>query len=134
MQAKILVIDDDELLRRTIRFVLEDRGFQVFEAPDGSEGFDIASEASPDVILLDIRMAEMNGFSTLQAIKGDPLLQHIPIIMMTGMPSELSKKRCKQAGAEYFLTKPFSASHLIDLITMIPVRTKGLRLSSDIQL
>ena len=134
MALKVLVIDDDELLRRTIRFVLEDKGFQVLEAPDGSQGFDIASEAAPDIILLDIRMAEMNGFSTLQAIKGDPLLQHIPIIMMTGMPTELSKKRSKQAGAEYFLTKPFSASHLIDLITMVPARTRGLKVSSDIQM
>jgi CheY-like chemotaxis protein len=76
----------------------------------------------------------MNGFSTLQTIKEDPLLQHIPIIMMTGMPTDLGRKRSKQAGAEYFLTKPFSANHLIDLLTLIPAREKGIRLSSDVRL
>ena len=132
--ASILIIDDDALLRRTIRFVLEDRGYQVFEASNGSEGFDIASGVVPDIVLLDIRMAEMNGFSTLQAIKGDPLLRHIPIVMMTGMPNDLSRKRSKQAGAEYFLAKPFSVNHLIDLIGMIPMRTRAeARFSSDLR-
>jgi CheY-like chemotaxis protein len=124
MKTSILIIDDDALLRWTIRFVLEDHEYEVFEAGDGSEGFDIACEVMPDVILLDIRMAEMNGFSTLQTIKGDPQLQHIPIVMMTGMPNDLSRKRSKQAGAEYYLTKPFSVEHLLDLIEMIPFRTK----------
>ncbi len=134
MKTRILIIDDDALLRRTIRFVLEDRDYQVFEASNGSEGFDIACEVVPDVVLLDIRMAEMNGFSTLQTLKGDPLLQHIPIIMMTGMPNDLSRKRSKQAGAEYFLAKPFSVNHLLDLIGMIPVRARAAaRISSDLR-
>lgn len=134
MPTRILVIDDDAMLRQTIRFVLEDQGYVVFEAPDGSQGFDVACEAQPDVILLDIRMGEMNGFSTLQAIKGDPLLQHIPVIMMTGMPTDLGRKRSKQAGAEYFLNKPFSANHLLDLVAMIPARLTGVRYSPDVKL
>ena len=79
-------------------------------------------------------MAEMNGFSTLQTIKGDPLLQHIPIVMMTGMPNDVSRKRSKQAGAEYFLAKPFSVNHLVDLIGMIPLRARAAaRFSPDLR-
>ncbi len=132
MKGTVLVIDDDTLLRQTIRFVLESKEYTVLEAPDGHQGFLLAQQRVPDFVLLDVRMSEMHGYATAQALKEEPLLCHIPIILMTGFASDLGRKRGRNAGADYYLAKPFSASSLLNLLAAIPAQHNAVRFSPDV--
>ncbi|MDP2912415.1 MAG: response regulator [Candidatus Omnitrophota bacterium] len=104
---KILIIDDEGDFCELIKANLELRGsFEVFIAINGKEGIDIARRVKPDIVLLDIRMPEMNGFEVLKRLKRDNATVAIPVIMLSALVDEESKLMAAQLFNELYITKP----------------------------
>ncbi len=114
----LLVIDDEIHIRRLIDRMLSSRGFSVFGAGSGGEAFRMMEENDlrPDIITCDVSMPDMNGFEILSEIKQRPKLAHIPVIMLTAMGQVGEAHRAKEMGASDYITKPFSANSLFDIL------------------
>ena len=104
--SKILIVDDDEMGRVLTRVALEQSGFEVCEAQDGSELSSSFERHRPDLILLDVLMPGMDGYDACALLREDPLGAHVPVLMMTGLDDVESINRAYEAGATDFVTKP----------------------------
>jgi len=95
-QKKILIADDNENIREALTYLLEDEGYKLWLAKDGADTLKKAREVRPDILLLDIMMPEINGYDVCRAIKNDPQLKKIYVIMLTPRgrwPSRSAAKR-----------------------------------------
>src|ERR1019366_7666610 len=110
---KLLVIDDDDALRRTITKQLRSQGFEIFECNNGDEGLQLARAHSPDLIISDVAMERGDGYSLLTRLRQDPLLAGIPFILMTGKPDDAGLRRGMEQGADDYLAKPFTPDALL---------------------
>ena len=111
---KILVIDDAEEMRSTIAELLNLSGFAAVDASDGRTGIRLAQENSPDLILCDVKMANLDGYETLNAIRNDRSTSKIPFIFITG--NKQDSQDGSQIGADGFLAKPFTSVELMRTI------------------
>lgn len=116
--SRILVIDDDEMNLLIARKILE-RHFELCTVTSGKQGFEYLASHTVDLILLDIRMPEMDGFAFLTKIKDNPLLKDIPIICLTADDEQESEVRCFELGAIDFIRKPFIAAIMYQRISRI---------------
>jgi len=109
-------------MRRLIGRMLKAAGFEAIEMASGREALKILSgslenpDLKPDLITCDISMPDMDGFEILEAVRNNPQLTNIPVIMLTAMGQLSDAKRAKEMGAAEFITKPFSAVSLINII------------------
>lgn len=110
--GRVLVVDDERLNRSILRAALGREGHQVVEAADGREALERLADGGVDVVLLDIVMPVMDGYETLAAIKADPNLAHVPVIIISGVDQVDSVVRCIGMGATDYLTKPFQPAIL----------------------
>ena len=106
--ARVLVVDDDEMLRVLTGAALEAAGFSVAEADDGARLLEVFRRERPDVVLLDVLMPELDGFAACAQLRADPLGQHVPVLMMTGLDDVESINRAYEVGATDFVTKPIN--------------------------
>jgi CheY-like chemotaxis protein len=97
---KILVIDDEEPLRKLIRMALQKKGFEILEADNGDGGIALAKTHLPNLILCDVRMAKTDGYMTLNALRKDPETAAIPFILMTGRPDSAGMRQGMIQGAD----------------------------------
>ena len=104
----VLVVDDDITIRILARESLEQAGFGVEEAENGAEGLAAVKRFQPDIVLLDVVMPEMDGFSVCATLRGLPEGDLLPILMMTGMDDTASINRAYEVGATDFITKPIN--------------------------
>lgn len=112
-KLRILIIDDAVDIIRAMSVRLVDAGYEVLSAPDGETGLKVALQASPDAIVLDMRMPGMDGHAVLARLRGDAELGVIPIIVVSANVAEQDQKQARQAGARYVLEKPYDAAMLI---------------------
>jgi DNA-binding response OmpR family regulator len=122
---KILVVDDSLTIRMQVKELLEDNGFQVLLAENGEMCLKVLEKETPEVILLDIIMPEMDGIEVCRRIKTDDALKEIPILILTTVSDIENKVRGLNAGADDYVTKPFEVVELIARVNSI-LRTKGL--------
>lgn len=106
MGKKILVIEDNDLNRTLLRDVLEYYGYEVTEAANGAEGIDRVRESPPALILLDIQMPVMNGFTSIGVLRSDPVLGGTKIIALTSFAMKGDRERIMAAGFDGYLAKP----------------------------
>ena len=106
--GRVLVVDDDQLNRVLLTRSLERQGHRVGSAASGQEALEILREKPFDVVLLDIVMPELDGVSVLERLKRDPVLQHVPVIMISAVDEIDTVVRCIEMGAEDYLPKPFN--------------------------
>lgn len=116
---KILVVEDDALIRELIKINLESAGFMVIQAQDGFMGLEMARAEAPDLIVLDIMLPKMDGFKVCRILKFDDKYKHIPIIMLTARIQEVDKETGFKTGADGYMTKPFEPDELIKRINQI---------------
>lgn len=109
---KILVVDDDNSLRRLIRANLERTNYTVITAENGKEGLNAFSEHQPDVVLLDVSMPGMNGIEVCRRIKSDEANKYVPIILVTGKTELTDRVEGFTAGADDYICKPFEFAEL----------------------
>lgn len=100
----------------TMRFRLEDAGYEVVVAVDGREGLDRVEDGKPDLILLDLMLPKVNGYKVFKTLKADTRYSRIPIIMFTALAQEADKKLGEKLGADAYITKPFDAEMLLGKI------------------
>jgi signal transduction histidine kinase len=108
----ILIIDDELLVRATLAALLQKPNYHVEMAEDGVQGFEMAKQLNPDVILLDVMMPNMNGYEVCKRIRSDPQIGEVPIIMITAMDDRDVKLNSLMVGADDFLSKPFDRLEL----------------------
>jgi two-component system alkaline phosphatase synthesis response regulator PhoP len=114
-KRKILIVDDEPNVRRLVRTILS-KDFIVLEAEDGRQAIDITCTQKPDLILMDIMMPRVDGYTACSAIKNDPTTKSIPVLMLTAVGFELNVKLSQQMGADAYMTKPFNSQALLDKI------------------
>src|SRR2546428_14125433 len=105
---KILLVDDDDMVRDLVAATLKGGDYQLLHAADGGKGLELAREHRPDIVFLDVNMPVMDGVSVCQAIKSDPATANVTVIMLTALGQEGDKDRARRAGADGYFTKPFS--------------------------
>jgi class 3 adenylate cyclase len=106
--AKLLAVDDNDLNRDMLVRRLQKLGYEVTEAGTGRQALQLLKQGNFDLVLLDILMPDLDGFQTLEFMKADPGLRHIPVIMLTALDDVDSTVRCIEAGAEDYVPKPFN--------------------------
>jgi two-component system KDP operon response regulator KdpE len=106
----VLVVDDDQRLRRLLRLNLEKERYRVVTAEDGPTGLEMAELEPPDLILLDVMMPEMDGFTFLQRLR---TFSDVPVLILTAKAEEQDTVRGLDLGADDYLTKPFSPAELL---------------------
>ena len=117
MNKTILIVDDDASIRRLIATTLEDvSGYRMSEAGDGEEAVRRARDVQPSIVFLDIDMPRLNGIETCRRLKSEPSTADATVVMLTGDSEIEAEKEARRAGADLFLTKPFSPLHLLRLV------------------
>jgi adenylate cyclase len=106
--SRLLAVDDDDANREMLVRRLQKLGYEVGEAATGREALNKLKDSNFDLVLLDILMPDLDGFQTLEFIKADPRLRHIPVIMLTALDDVESNVRCIDNGAEDYVSKPFN--------------------------
>lgn len=122
MSKKVLVVDDEKLIVKGIRFSLEQDNMEVDCAYDGEEAFNMAKEKEYDMILLDVMLPKMDGFEVCQAIRE---FSDVPIVMLTAKGEDMDKILGLEYGADDYITKPFNILEVKARIKAIMRRTSG---------
>jgi DNA-binding response OmpR family regulator len=124
MSKKILVVDDDADTRDLLCFNFEHAGFIVNTAVDGDDALIKVRLLEPDLILLDVMMPDVDGFTVCEILRRDPVTANVPIIMLTALNSQLSRLRGMEIGATDYFAKPFDFKKLVarieDLLHLKP--------------
>lgn len=116
MTHTILIADDDPLLTGLVRLKLGRMGFSVVEVSDGAELLSRIDDVQPDIIILDLRMPNMDGKTTLTELKASDRYSHIPVIMLSATKTSFTEAAALDKGASYYLTKPFNPEVLVDYV------------------
>jgi CheY-like chemotaxis protein len=117
MSPWVLIVDDDPFIRKLIATTLEDvSGFELAEAGDGAEALERATVLEPRLIFLDVDMPRLDGIATCRALRAAPRTQSATIVMLTAANADTVERRAAAAGADLFLTKPFSPLDLLRLV------------------
>ncbi|GBE00008.1 polar-differentiation response regulator DivK [bacterium BMS3Abin07] len=114
MTKRILVVEDNEKNRRLIRDILEYHGYEVLEAENGEVGIQMAREYKPDMILMDMQMPVMDGFTAISILKKDPATKGAWIIAVTSFAMAGDKERILAEGADDYISKPLNTRELPD--------------------
>jgi two-component system KDP operon response regulator KdpE len=121
-RRRILVVDDEERMVRFIRLNLEHDGFLVSEAFNGKQAVQRLRDVSPDLILLDVMMPDLDGFEVLQMTRE---ISNVPVIMLTAKGEEDDRIRGLELGADDYITKPFNPRELVSRVKAVLRRTEG---------
>jgi CheY-like chemotaxis protein len=116
----ILIVDDDAAIRRLIATTLEDvSGYRLEEATNGAEAVEQAVDSRPEIVFLDVEMPRLDGIEACRRLRSDPATAGATIVMLTGASGPQAESGAIAAGADLFLTKPFSPLHLPRLVERI---------------
>jgi DNA-binding response OmpR family regulator len=114
--AKIMIVDDEFFISRSLAFMLEKEGYDCITANDGEEALDLVAQGKPAIMFLDINMPNKNGYEVCQEIKKNPETKDIVIIMLTAKGQIEFKDKSFQAGADDFLLKPYDPNLVMAMI------------------
>src|SRR6187401_1765524 len=118
---KLLVIDDNLEIRENTAEILALADYQVFTAPNGKRGVELALKEKPDLIVCDIMMPELDGYGVLHLLRKNPETQSVPFIFLTAKTDRTDLRKGMEMGADDYITKPFED---IELLNAIEVRLK----------
>jgi DNA-binding response OmpR family regulator len=116
MAKRILVVDDDENILNLERTILEQKGFDVTSAGGGADALRVLAGATFDLVLLDVMMPEVDGFTVCRKIKDDPRLKDIPVIFLTAKGGGDALAEGFESGAVMYINKPFTANKLLTIV------------------
>lgn len=136
MPASILIADDYEDNRELLRLILETSGYSLREARNGRECVEVARTSPPDVALIDLSMPVLDGWNTLKELRADERTRKIPCVAVTAFAAEEDRQRVLNAGFDAYLSKPYRAKDLLDIITRLLAtgdgdRSEPLQTSND---
>jgi len=113
MSKRILAVEDHAENRRILRLLLASAGYELIEATTGEEGIAMAEKERPDLILMDIQLPGLDGYEATRRIKANPVLRHIPIIVVTSYALSGDDVKAFEAGCDAYVTKPFVPRDLL---------------------
>jgi putative two-component system response regulator len=111
-KTTLLIVDDEPVARLTLKALLDDQGYRLEFAENGKQALQMAQSEHPDLILLDVMLPGADGFEVCRWLRTDPELSEVPVMMVTSLEDRDSRLRGFEAGAEYYITKPFDAIEL----------------------
>ncbi|QOV91945.1 response regulator [Humisphaera borealis] len=115
--ATVMVVEDADLVRETLTRLLRREGFEILAAHDGLEAMEMLRSTTPDVILLDVNMPDMDGIEMLEALQSSPQYQGVPVVMLTSHGDTHTIRRAMQLGAKEFLVKAtFSIGEMLESV------------------
>ncbi len=118
MSRSVLIVDDDPFIRKLVATTLEDvAGFELTEAANGRQALEIAHGEPPELVFLDIDMPEIDGYEACRRLRSDPATAQATIVMLTAAAGPEAEREAEEAGADLFLTKPFSPLELLRLVS-----------------
>jgi signal transduction histidine kinase len=126
--TRILIIDDDAMVREMIATALEQAGMEPVQAPDGQQGVQVAISTQPDLILCDVQMPRLDGYATLAQLRKNPSTATIPFIFLTGLSDRTNIRQGMDLGADDFLSKPIT---VLELLGAIHSRLEKRRLTNE---
>ena len=117
MSPGVLVVDDDPFIRKLVATTLEDVSeFELHEAADGVEALEVALREQPEIVFLDVDMPRMDGIDACRRMRSDAAISETTIVMLTAVHGDHVEREAEDAGADLFLTKPFSPLDLLRLV------------------
>jgi DNA-binding response OmpR family regulator len=123
-KKRILLVDDHRTVLRLLEAILKLKGYELLYAENGQQGMAMARQEQPDLILLDVMMPEIDGFKVCQYLKGQAQTAHIPVVFLTARGAADDRAAGRRAGAQGFLTKPFLAREVLELIERLLARSE----------
>ncbi|HEU4371291.1 MAG TPA: response regulator [Methylomirabilota bacterium] len=122
-KPRVLIVEDEPHIVLSLEFLLQRAGYETATATDGDEGLALVRRLQPDVVLLDIMLPKRNGYAVCQAIKADPGLRAIPVIMLSAKGQEVEVLKGLELGAASYVTKPFGNADILEAIrAVLPAR------------
>jgi two-component system chemotaxis response regulator CheY len=119
----VLVVDDDPFIRKLIATTLEDvSSFEFHEAQDGVQALEVAARERPVLVFLDVDMPRLDGIEACARLRASPTAAEMTIVMLTAAEGDSVERRAEAAGADLFLTKPFSPLELLRLVDQLSTR------------
>jgi CheY-like chemotaxis protein len=112
-QPLVLVVEDSEPIRAAFTILLEESGYSVAAAPTGADAVRLASERTPDLVLLDLGLPDISGIDVARSIKANPATKNVPVVALTGRDDDGSREALLAAGCSAFLLKPVDTQALI---------------------
>src|SRR5271169_4978927 len=119
MPKKILVVEDNEQNRILMRQILKYHGYEVLEAADGAAGLKLAREHMPDLILLDLPMPVMGGFTVIRELRNTPELNKLKVIAVTSFAMKGDREKALEAGFDEYVTKPIDTRKFVEIVKNI---------------
>ncbi|HYQ46016.1 MAG TPA: sigma-54 dependent transcriptional regulator [Polyangiaceae bacterium] len=116
MNGRVLVVEDDPVIRANVLELLSEEGFEPISAQDGADGLALAKARVPDLVICDIALPKLDGYAVLRAIREDPALASTPFIFLTAKAERADVRAGMNLGADDYLTKPFTARDLLDAV------------------
>lgn len=123
-KARILIADDEPNIRAVVARMLA-QDYVVLEAANGQEAVDVARQERPDIILMDLMMPEVDGYTACSLLKADQATRIIPVIILTAVGHEFNRKFAMEMGADAYITKPFTRQILVDAIAPLLAGTRN---------
>ncbi len=120
-QAKILVVEDEPNIVESLRFILGQAGFAVDVSGDGTDALRRMRAGHFDAVVLDIMLPGLNGFEVLRAVRVDPHLSDLPVIVLTAKGQATDRRSAEEIGASAFITKPFSNADVVEQVRRLAV-------------
>jgi CheY-like chemotaxis protein len=112
MSRNVLIVDDEEVIRKFLRINLDNWGYEVKEAVDGEEALKQLKSDDFDLLICDILMPKKDGWEVLKEMRSDPKTKDIPVIILTGKNEDVEMFKGYDMGANYYITKPFTKAQL----------------------
>ena len=112
----ILLVEDNLLIRELVREILEIAGYEVVEACDGNQALRMTAETPPSLVLLDIQLPELDGYTVLRHLRRDPRFNGIPVIALTAYAMQSDRRKILEAGFDCYMTKPIDRASLLENI------------------
>jgi two-component system alkaline phosphatase synthesis response regulator PhoP len=123
-KKKILVVDDEKELTSLVSLHMKMAGYEVLTASNGEKALDISREEKPDLIILDLMLPKIDGLQVCELLRQDAATQHIPVIMLTARAETEDKLKGFEAGADDYVTKPFSPRELVARVKRVLARAE----------
>ena len=128
---RILLIDDEQFYFKLIRKSLKEAEYQLDYASSGSEGLAKLPSSQPEILLIDLKLPEMDGFEILKRVRRDPKFSHLPVIVITSKDELSEKLKAFELGADDYLVKPFQPEELVARIGILARRGKAMQMGQQ---
>jgi DNA-binding response OmpR family regulator len=118
-KPRVLLIEDEPHILLSLEFLLERAGYETASATDGDEGLALVRHLRPDVVVLDIMLPKRNGYEVCRAIKADPELRAIPVVILSAKGQEVEILKGLELGASAYVTKPFGNAEILEALRVV---------------